>query len=233
MLVLSHRGYHKNVPENTLEAFEQAVALGVDGIETDVRLSADGMPVLFHDRLAPDGRTVASLTRSQLSAAAGYTVPTLDVALARWKEVLWNVEIKTPAALDATIPILGRYQNSTRLLVSSFWHNVVLAVRQALDVPCGLLVAHRPANISQLLSPTAADSGHDIASSYRPVDAIVWHFEILDREMLKTAGALGAQNFAWGMVTPEEHRSCAAMGLDGIITDHPDLLLRPSSDAMK
>src|SRR5262249_3557646 len=50
MLILGHRGYHATVPENTLEAFAQALALGADGIETDIRLSADELPILFHDR---------------------------------------------------------------------------------------------------------------------------------------------------------------------------------------
>src|SRR5258708_4377063 len=81
MLILSHRGYHETVPENTLEAFEQAVALGVDGIETDIRLSADGLPILFHDRTTSDGRSVAALSRAELSELVGYPVPTLGEAL--------------------------------------------------------------------------------------------------------------------------------------------------------
>ena len=51
MLLLAHRGYHLSVPENTMAAFAAAVALGVDGIETDVRLSRDGLPVIIHDRV--------------------------------------------------------------------------------------------------------------------------------------------------------------------------------------
>jgi glycerophosphoryl diester phosphodiesterase len=58
MLVISHRGYHKNVPENTLDAFQATPSLGVDGIETDVRLSRDGELILCHDRVSPDSRKV-------------------------------------------------------------------------------------------------------------------------------------------------------------------------------
>src|SRR5262245_23592153 len=99
MLVLSHRGYHVSARENTLEAFDQAVTLGVDGIETDVRLSADGIPVLFHDRLVPGPRPVASLTHAELSHCANFEVPTLAQTLERFPNVLWNVEIKVPEAL--------------------------------------------------------------------------------------------------------------------------------------
>jgi glycerophosphoryl diester phosphodiesterase len=58
MLVLSHRGYHKNLPENTLDAFQAALSLGVDGIETDGRLSRVGELVFCHDRVSPDSRKV-------------------------------------------------------------------------------------------------------------------------------------------------------------------------------
>src|SRR5690242_11805495 len=95
VLCLSHRGYHKDVPESTLEAFERAVALGVDGIETDIRLSADGQLVLLHDRVVGNAQPVASLTRNELSAVLGHSVPTLEAALEQHEDVLWDLEIKT------------------------------------------------------------------------------------------------------------------------------------------
>ena len=55
MLILAHRGYHAAVAENTFEAFEAAIMAGVNGIETDVRLSRDGVPVLVHDRVMATG----------------------------------------------------------------------------------------------------------------------------------------------------------------------------------
>ncbi|MEK7843741.1 MAG: glycerophosphodiester phosphodiesterase family protein, partial [Pseudomonadota bacterium] len=55
MLVIAHRGFHAAVPENTLAAFEAAVTLGVNGIETDVRISRDGLPVLIHNRVIASG----------------------------------------------------------------------------------------------------------------------------------------------------------------------------------
>src|SRR5512137_157881 len=119
MLILSHRGYHAdNIPENTLEAFERAVSLGVDGIETDIRMSADGLPILFHDRLAPGGREVSLLTQAELGRLAGYPVPTLESALEHWPDILWNLEIKTPAALEATAAIVRRYRSSRHFLVT-------------------------------------------------------------------------------------------------------------------
>src|SRR5260370_24156081 len=103
MLILSHRGHHQIAPENTLDAFDQAVALGADGLETDIRLSADGLPILFHDRSTADGRSMASLSRAELSELVGYPVPTLGEALDQFSDVFCDLEIKTVAALPALL----------------------------------------------------------------------------------------------------------------------------------
>ncbi|SFO36365.1 glycerophosphodiester phosphodiesterase [Nitrosospira briensis] len=81
MLVIAHRGYHTAVPENTLSAFEAAVMVGASGIETDVRISRDALPVLIHDRVTASGQAVADLTRREIEQNVGHEVPTLDEAL--------------------------------------------------------------------------------------------------------------------------------------------------------
>ena len=81
MLLIAHRGYHAAAPENTLAAFEAAIMVGASGIETDVRISRDGVPVLIHDRVIASGETVADLTRTEIEQAVGHEIPTLDEAL--------------------------------------------------------------------------------------------------------------------------------------------------------
>jgi glycerophosphoryl diester phosphodiesterase len=93
MLVIAHRGEHSVVPENTMAAFEAAVAVGVNGIETDVRISLDGLPVLIHDRVIGSGQAVADLARREIEQAVGHEVPTLSEALEQFPGILWNVDI--------------------------------------------------------------------------------------------------------------------------------------------
>src|SRR4029079_9965150 len=118
MLNISHRGYCAEHAENTLDSFRAAISLGVDGIETDVRLSADGLPILCHDRVVPDGREVALLTRVELAEALGHPVPTLDEALDLWAGGLWNIEIKTPSVVDTTLGVLGDYASTRSILIT-------------------------------------------------------------------------------------------------------------------
>ena len=106
MLLLAHRGYHADAPENSLAAFAAAVAIGVDGIETDVRLSRDGLPVIIHDRVTARKRAVADLTRREIEADAGHAVPVLAEILDAFPDVLWNIEIKNPEAWPAASKVL-------------------------------------------------------------------------------------------------------------------------------
>lgn len=217
MLLLSHRGYHANAPENTIEAFERAVEMGVDGIETDIRLSADGLAVLFHDRVSRDGREVAWLSRQQLSEAAGYEVPTVEEALERLPPgLLWNLEIKSIDALETTRSIVNRYAASRRLLITSFWHNLVEEFSSSANVECGILMAQRPfadLSITQLL-PLQTN-----------IDTIVWGFDTLDPDLLHSARQHGYRSFVYGAQTVKEHLHLLELRVDGIITDHPPFVI--------
>jgi len=213
MLILAHRGYHRDLPENTLAAFAAAVALGVDGIETDLRWSADGQIVLYHDRLAPDRREVRERTVAELSKLAGYETPILTAALDAHPEILWNLEIKDPAVLPALIPLLKRYRQSHKLLVSSFWHTAIQEVRQAVEVECGLLTAHRP------LDPVTDRLGR--YADGMAVEAFVWHYDYLSPELVQQTVAMHAKNFVYSAHTQADHDHAVRCGVDGIITDEP------------
>jgi glycerophosphoryl diester phosphodiesterase len=238
LLALSHRGHHLSCPENTLAAFAAARAAGADGVEIDVRLSADGRPVLFHDRIAPGGRPVAELTARELAAAAGYPVPTLDEALAEGGGLLWNVEIKTPAALAAAGEAIARYAASRPILVSSFWHSVVPPLAALPGVEGGLLLGGRPLDPGRTLAALGdalgglgglGDLGAPgrLASAASRLRTVVWYYELLDAELLAQAAAAGWHSWVYGVVTAGEHRRCrelAAAGLEAVITDRVDLL---------
>lgn len=216
MLVLSHRGYHATVPENTIEAFEQAVGMGVDGIETDIRLSADGKAILFHDRVSADGREVASLSRQELSDVSGYSVPTVEEALERIPDVLWNLEIKSPDSVQTAKSIVHRFATSRRLLISSFWHDVVEEFRNSTSVECGILLAQRPFKdftVRQLLPER------------KKIKTIVWDFDMLDPNLISSAREHGVRNVVYGAETVKEHLHLLEIGVDGIITDHPQIAI--------
>jgi glycerophosphoryl diester phosphodiesterase len=215
MLLLAHRGFHADVPENTVPAFEAAVRLGVDGIETDVRATRDGLPVIIHDRVTPRRRAVSELTRSELERDVGHPVPLLAEILDAFPDVLWNVEIKNPDGWRAGLPVLRQFQRTRRLLLTSFRHDVVTDAARELEIDCGLLIAHRPLDAAAIM---------DGAKGELRLRTIVWDYNIVDAAVLDTVAARGWSNYVYGAVTQAEHRQCAELGLAGLITDYPAML---------
>jgi len=216
MLILGHRGYHRDVPDNTLAAFERAVAIGLDGIETDVQVSADGVAILFHDRCAPDGTPISSLTHADLEGLVGYSVPRLEEAVTGWgNEILWNLELKTASSLEPTIALVNRYQSTKRFLVTSFLHPLVLDLVNRTTAEGGLLVAHRPLNDVALRDWTAGS---------KRVTTIVWDYDTCDGDLMARSAAQGFRNFVYGARTADDHQRLRKWGVDGVITDYPQYL---------
>lgn len=214
MRVFSHRGFHfgADVAENTTAAFERAIANGVDGIETDVRLSGDLQSILFHDRIAPDGRPVDSISRKELQELTGHEIPTLDEVLARWPEVTWNLEVKCTAAVPATIELVRSHSRPDMILITSFCHDIVAACACQLNVSCGILLAHRPTDLRPLLEPW-----HGL----KRVRTVVFDFNVAARQIIDEGRHEGFDIWVYGPVTPNEHRQCQDWKVDGVITDYP------------
>jgi glycerophosphoryl diester phosphodiesterase len=214
MLVFAHRGHHVVFPENTLQAFDAAVRLGTDGIETDVRLSRDGVPVLFHDEEIR-GRPIADLTRKDIARIAGHEVPTLSEALLRFPTPIWNIEVKAPAAIGAVLQAMSAFAATRRMIITSFHHELAVRCARVSSVPAGLLLAHAPSDLQGMLA-SHADSPR--------VRTLVWDQRVLTPTLLGQARAARWWNFVYGVDDPDSMRLLAKYGVDAVITDRADLV---------
>jgi glycerophosphoryl diester phosphodiesterase len=224
--VLAHRGARRQAPENTLAAFARAVALGADGVELDVRRSADGGLVVRHDAGGPAG-VWAELTLEAIRAAVP-DVPVLAEALDSCRGRLVNVEIKNsrldpdwdPARTlaDAVVALVGQRGHADEVLVSSFDLDSIDRVR-ALDpgVPTALLT-YLGDPIAALA--TAAERGH--AALHPNVDQLAGQ---MGAEVAARAHERDLEVNVWTVNDPDEIRRLAAAGVDGICTDVPDVAL--------
>ncbi|MBC7780275.1 MAG: glycerophosphodiester phosphodiesterase [Proteobacteria bacterium] len=212
MLVFAHRGHHVVFPENTLQAFDAAVRVGADGIETDVRMSRDGVPVLFHDEKVK-GRPIADLARQDIAHLAGYPIPSLNDALLRFPKMIWNIEIKAPAAIGAVLQALNAFASTHRIIVTSFRHDLVAQCARCAPVPAGLLLSYAPADLPALLNT------YDEAKWLR---TLVWDQRVLTPTLLRQARAARWWNFVYDVADPDSLRLLAAHGVDAVITDRPD-----------
>src|SRR5215203_4874636 len=140
--IYAHRGASAIHPENTLRAFRQALAIGVDGIEFDVHATADGIPVIIHDRDV--GRTTDGagyvddipLARVQtFDAGDGERVPTLAEVLALVGDAaLLDVEIKAIGIERVVLDVLAQHPTVT-WAISSFAWDTLRTVRWTVNDP--------------------------------------------------------------------------------------------------
>ncbi len=214
MLVFAHRGHHVVFPQNTLQAFDAALRIGADGIETDVRLSRDGVPVLFHDAQVR-GRPIAELTRNDIARIAGHEVPTLNEALLRFPKPIWNIEVKAPAAVGAVLQAMTAFAATRRMIVTSFHHDLVVRCARVAAVPSGLLLAHAPSDLPGMLAAHAESQW---------VRTLVWDQRVLTPTLLRQARAARWWNFVYGVDDPDSMRLLAKHGIDAVITDRADLV---------
>jgi glycerophosphoryl diester phosphodiesterase len=214
MLVFAHRGCHADVPENTLEAIAAAARLGVHGVEVDVRPSADGLAVLFHDPASPAGLRVRDASRAELSAAVGYQVPTLDEALTAFPSLEWDIELKSAGALQPALEAIAPHRAAVRITFTSFNHTLAARAGRLASLPFGYLVARpsqRPGPLSRRHRP--------------PASAIVWRFDVPTDAEVRRHRARGLRTMLYGPVSPEDHAACRELDVDAVITDFPELLL--------
>ncbi len=239
-LNIGHRGAGGLAPGNTLAAFQVALDLGIDGVELDVHRCRTGEVVVMHD-LTVDATTngtgpVKALSLAELKVLdagvhfdtrfAGERVPTLaEVFDLVGDRLLVNVELKSFSprtdGLEAEVIRLVRERGLARtVLISSFNPFALWRTRRlAPDLTLGLLYAHdlpRPLRRAWL------------AFLSRP-EALHPDYTLVDEALMTRARARGRQVNAWTVNEPAEMRRLIALGVDGIITDRPDVLKEISS----
>lgn len=143
-LIFAHRGNGASERENTLGAFQKAIALGVDGIELDVRQTKDGILVVFHDPKI-NGQKVSELTFTELNnttSAKNFSVPILGEALQLISgKALAQIEIKTPGYELVVAETVLKFLPVKSFVITSFnCRSLEVIRRQFPQIQIGLLV---------------------------------------------------------------------------------------------
>ncbi|MFY9422109.1 MAG: glycerophosphodiester phosphodiesterase [Bacilli bacterium] len=132
-MVVAHRGASGHAPENTLLAFQKAIDMGADCIETDIRRTKDGIIVLFHDEKI-NGKKVNEITFEELRAEASkksFQVPTLEEGLAYVKgKILIDIEFKEDGYVREAVDIIRKYLSHDEFFIRSFEDQVLVQVKE-------------------------------------------------------------------------------------------------------
>ena len=222
--ILAHRGATAVARENTLAAFAGAAALGADGVELDVRATADGVVVVVHDPVIEGLGPVAELSASELPA----WLPTLDQALDACAALaLVNVEVKAdwaaPRLAETVAAVLGGRKGGPGLLVSSFDLSLLDAHRRAAPT-----IATGWLTLPGLAEPAlAAAVGTAAARGHR---ALHLHESTVTGDLVAAARQAELLVVAWTVNNPERAVELAQLGVGVLITDDPAGLRAPLSD---
>ena len=242
-LVFAHRGGAGLAPENTIPAFDLGASLGVDGLEFDVHLSRDGVPVIIHDptvdRTTNGTGAVADLTAAQLASLdAGYRfeqggefpwrgrgggVPALADLLARYAGVAFIIELKTgdPRLAHLVVDLVRAAGLASQVTIGSFHEGALDAVRAyAPEIRTG-------ADVDEIKDGMA---GTLASGAFRPlqfdafqVPEIFAGQRVVTPEFIARAHAAGVGFIVWTINDSENIRRLLDWGIDGLITDRPDI----------
>jgi glycerophosphoryl diester phosphodiesterase len=236
-IVIAHRGGPEDATENSDRAFATSVGLGIRYLETDVRTTADDVPILHHDqdliRAAHFGARIEDITWAEVSRIElpdGGRIMRLDEALTTWPGIKWNLDIKDDRSVDPAVKALLRAHALDRVCVASFSNSRLHRLRKALG-PDGATSATWQEALTLLRVP---GSQRLLGRQWRermdrPVTVQVpptaRGLPLLTRRSVATAHRLGLQVHAWTINDPVQMASLLAIGVDGIITDVPTVAL--------
>ncbi len=216
--VIGHRGAPSIKVENSMESIEEALKLGVDGVEVDVRCTRDGNLIAFHDaslsRILGVDLMVSDVELSEIremSSERGFYVPTINEVLRMVKDkVMIVLDVKEWRAVDYLIEMLQGYSSSRDVIISSFDHRIPLLVKEEIGgVKAGLILSSRPLSISRIID--------------KNVDVVFLRRDYADAELIREARGLGLEVYVWVVNSVSEAERFWLLGAHGIITDKPEL----------
>jgi glycerophosphoryl diester phosphodiesterase len=247
--VIAHQGGDRLWPGNTLYAFRKSVEMGVDVIETDLRQSKDGVLIISHDesvdRISNGTGRILDLTYTELKELdAGYhwspdgdktfpyrgrgiTYISLEDVFKTLPEMRFNVDMKQndPPIDEALCKLIRQYNMQSKVVAASFRHKNMTAFRKLcpevttaadLTETCNFVLLNF-ISLSRLLRLQFQVFQVPTSGSGIP---------IITRRFIEAAHASGLRVEVWTIDDPEEMRRLLSLGVDGIMSDRPDLLIQ-------
>lgn len=232
-LAIAHRGGAAESPENTMAAFEHARSLGFSYVELDVRATADGVLVVYHDpvldTLTDRSGAIAELSWSEVKEArveGEEPVPRLEEVLDAWSDLRVNIDPKHPRAVEPLVKILHARDCADRVCVSTFSDRRTLLVRRLLgNRYCTAATLSNIARIRvESLMPDRESSLRSSRGGCAQVPATIHGRRLVDERFVRAAHRHGLQVHVWTVNSASEMHALLDIGVDGIMTDEITLL---------
>jgi glycerophosphoryl diester phosphodiesterase len=240
-LIIGHRGASAVAPENTLAAFREAIAVGADGIEFDVRLTRDGVPVVIHDsslrRTGGLSQRVGDLAWSEVAkvdvgswfspAFANETVPSLAELfdLFQSNDLTLYLEMKCDSAAEyaplaeACCRMIAEHGLKERVMIECFQLPALRFVDS--DIKTVALFEPSISNPSVLSDQRIINKAAEVGAI-----AIALHHRLARRSLVEKAKAAGMHVAVWTVDDPSWIERARTLGIDALITNDPAKLIQ-------
>ena len=222
-LIIAHRGASAEKPENTLPAFRRALALKVDAIELDVRVTADGEAVVFHDELlgrltGSEGR-LAEMEWKRLKAlrvAGRERIPRLAEVLRLTKRrTVVHIEIKPAVPVEPVLDAVRAARAEDWVILGSFSLGTVQEARRLAPRLPRMLISEGRETPRRVLHQLMACDACGLSVNHRAIESEKW---------LRWFHARGYSVWTWTVNDPALAARLAGWGVDGVMGDNPALL---------
>lgn len=242
-MIIAHRGSRELWPENTMESFSGAVDLGIEHIETDIHASSDGTVFCFHDHTvnrttngngefsALTGREIGRLDagyrhwtgESHGYRSRGITVPTFEEVAVTFPDVRIVVDLKHDLVVEPFAKLVDRLGIGERIVVGSFSDDRLELFR---TLTMGRIATSTGAVLSRqwLISSRFGWRGAGDAGALQ-LPLQMRGLKVVDEKLVAAAHDAGLQVHAWTVNDPVQAQALLEIGVDGLVTDRPDLML--------
>jgi len=232
-LAFAHRGFSPEGLENSMAAFHAAVELGFGYVETDVRASADGELMVFHDETldrVTDGtgrlsrHTAAQLRQIRIGGVE--PIPRLKDVLTRWPDLKLNVDVKDAAGGPVLARLIEEHKAHDRILVTSFSDRRRLAAYRGLTLPAAssggvtslaALVGLGRVGLTRAVGRAARMNAVQVPVRYGRIAVVTPGF-------VRRCHAAGLKVHVWTINERAEMERLLDLGVDGIMSDRADIL---------
>jgi len=242
-IVYAHRGAAAERPENTLASFRRALELGADALETDVHLTADGVPVAIHDahggRIAGVKRAIAEVSLEEVRSwdagyvfvdargerpfvGQGHRVATLEELLTELPKVRLNVDLKAkaPELVARFLDVVRRHAAEDRVVAASFHRGPLRRLRDA-GWRGEMALATFEFAAAWLVPRALLRSYPPGTRAQIPTHARPFPFSFSSPRVVAKLRALGLAIDYWTINDASDAERLVALGADGIMTDDP------------
>jgi glycerophosphoryl diester phosphodiesterase len=231
-LAIAHRGGAGLAAENTMAAFERSYALGLRYLETDIRLTSDGVVVAFHDACLDRvtgghgpirHQTYAEVSRLRVGGQA--SIPTLAEVLEAFPDACVTADLKDEAAILPLAHVLRRTGSARRVCVAGAWDQWLRTLVG--EVGPDLTTALGWRDLCRLVASAHARiglRGGQLSGTFAHVPLRIGRLPIFGERLIARAHLLGIKVIVWTVDDPAQMHRLLDEGVDGIITDRPDLL---------